>query len=108
MPPAPVEYREEDYIVDEDAWIIVTRDGWFKRQKSFADVPSIRVRDDDRVGWVFRSRARQTLTLFRPGRGLHHPGQRRAHQSPHRTAHHRTTRCLLVRRSVCRCSSWHT
>jgi DNA gyrase subunit A len=59
-----VEYREEDYIVDEDAWIIVTRDGWVKRQKSFADVPSIRVRDDDRVGWVYRSRARQTVTFF--------------------------------------------
>ena len=64
VPQVQVEYREEDYIVDEDAWIIVTRDGWFKRQKSFADVPSIRVRDDDRVGWVYRSRARQTVTLF--------------------------------------------
>ena len=42
--------REEDYIIDEDAWVIVTRDGWIKRQKSFADVPSIRVRDDDTVG----------------------------------------------------------
>ncbi len=62
--PAPVEFRQEDYIVDEDAWVIVTRDGWIKRQKSFADVPSIRVRDDDRVGWVYRARARQTLTFF--------------------------------------------
>jgi DNA gyrase subunit A len=64
VPQVQVEYREEDYIVDEDAWIIVTRDGWMKRQKSFADVPSIRVRDDDRVGWVYRSRARQTVTFF--------------------------------------------
>ena len=63
-PPVPVEYREEDYIVDEDAWVIVTRDGWTKRQKSFTDVASIRVRDDDRVGWVYRARARQTLTFF--------------------------------------------
>jgi DNA gyrase subunit A len=59
-----VEYREEDYIIDEDAWVIVTRDGWIKRQKSFTDVASIRVRDDDIVGWVYRSRARQTLTFF--------------------------------------------
>ncbi len=64
VPQVQVEYREEDYIIDEDAWIIVTRDGWMKRQKSFADVPSIRVRDDDRVGWVYRSRARQTVTFF--------------------------------------------
>ena len=64
MPAAPIEFREEDYIVDEDAWVIVTRDGWTKRQKSFTDVASIRVRDDDRVGWVYRARARQTLTFF--------------------------------------------
>ena len=63
-PSAPVEYREEDYIVDEDAWVIVTRDGWAKRQKSFTDVASIRVRDDDRVGWIYRARARQSLTIF--------------------------------------------
>ena len=61
---APIEYREEDYIIDDDAWVIVTRDGWAKRQKSFTDVASIRVRDDDRVGWVYRARARQTLTVF--------------------------------------------
>ncbi len=61
---APLEFREEDYIVDEDSWVIVTRDGWTKRQKSFTDVASIRVRDDDRVGWVYRARARQTLTFF--------------------------------------------
>ncbi|MDR3637504.1 MAG: DNA topoisomerase IV subunit A [Isosphaeraceae bacterium] len=63
-PSAPVEFREEDYIVDEDAWVIVTRDGWTKRQKSFTDVASIRVRDDDRVGWIYRARARQTITFF--------------------------------------------
>ncbi len=64
MPAAPLEFREEDYIVDEDSWVIITRDGWTKRQKSFTDVASIRVRDDDRVGWVYRARARQTLTVF--------------------------------------------
>ena len=64
VPAAPLEFREEDYIVDEDAWVIVTRDGWTKRQKSFTDVASIRVRDNDTVGWVYRARARQTLTFF--------------------------------------------
>jgi len=64
VPSAPLEFREEDYIVDEDSWVIVTRDGWTKRQKSFTDVASIRVRDDDRVGWIYRGRARQTLTFF--------------------------------------------
>ncbi|OJW12294.1 MAG: DNA topoisomerase [Planctomycetales bacterium 71-10] len=63
-PAAPMEFREEDYIVDEDAWVIVTREGWTKRQKSFTDVASIRVRDGDQVGWVYRARARQTITFF--------------------------------------------
>jgi DNA gyrase subunit A len=63
-PPELVEYREEDYIVDDDAWVIVTRHGWTKRQKSFTDVASIRVREDDRVGWIYRARARQTLSIF--------------------------------------------
>ncbi len=64
VPAAPIEFREEDYIIDEDSWVIITRDGWTKRQKSFTDVASIRVRDDDQVGWVYRGRARQTLTFF--------------------------------------------
>ncbi len=63
-PAEEVEYREEDYIVDEDSWVIVTRGGWIKRQKSFTDVASIRLRDDDRVGWIYRARARQTLTFY--------------------------------------------
>ncbi len=63
-PAEPVEYREEDYIVDEDAWVIVTQAGWIKRQRSFNDLASIRVRDDDAVGWIQRSKARQTVTFF--------------------------------------------
>ena len=61
---ASVEYREEDYIIDEDAWIIVTRDGWVKRQKSFSTIASIKIREEDRVGWVYRSRARHTISFF--------------------------------------------
>ena len=61
---AVIEFRQEDYIVDEDAWVIVSRDGWVKRQKSFTDLASIRMRDDDAIGWVVRASARQTLTFF--------------------------------------------
>ncbi|MEO6810846.1 MAG: DNA topoisomerase (ATP-hydrolyzing), partial [Isosphaeraceae bacterium] len=83
-PSAPVEYHEEDYIIDEDAWVIVTRAGWIKRQKSFADVASIRVRDDDRVGWIYRSRARQTVTLL-TDRGIAYT--LRANDIPSTTGH---------------------
>ena len=84
MTTAPVEFRAEDYIVDEDAWLIVTREGWIKRQKSFTDIPSIRVRDEDHVGWVFRSRARQTVTFF-TDRGMAYTA--RANDLPLTTGH---------------------
>ena len=63
-PKAVIEFREEDYIVDEDTWVIVTRQGWIKRQKSFVDVGGIRIREEDQVGWIYRSRARQSVTFF--------------------------------------------
>ena len=84
-----IEYREEDYIVDEDAWVIITRDGWVKRQKSFTDVASIRVRDDDRVGWIYRARARQTLTFF-TDRGIGYT--MRVNDIPQTTGHGETFR----------------
>ena len=40
------------------------RDGWIKRQKSFTDVESIRVRDEDKARWIYRARARQTISFF--------------------------------------------
>ncbi len=63
-PDQDVSFNEEDYIVDDDAWVIVSRDGYLKRQKSFTDVENIRVRDEDQVGWIFRATARRTLTLL--------------------------------------------
>jgi len=83
-PKAPAEFRHEDYIIDEDAWVIVTRDGWVKRQRSFTDVPSIRVRDDDRVGWIFRCKARQSLTFFTDRGGAY---TARANDLPLTTGH---------------------
>ncbi|GIW87093.1 MAG: DNA topoisomerase (ATP-hydrolyzing) [Isosphaeraceae bacterium] len=89
----PVEFREEEYIVDEDAWVIVSRDGWIKRQKSFTDVASIRVREDDSVGWIYRARARQTLTLF-TDRGIAYT--LRANDIPMTTGHGEPVQKLLA------------
>ncbi|MCB9758911.1 MAG: DNA topoisomerase IV subunit A [Alphaproteobacteria bacterium] len=58
------EYGEEAYIVAEDAFVILTRDGWIKRQSSFSEVEKIRCRDGDEVGWLFLASTRSTLTLF--------------------------------------------
>ena len=63
-PEARMEYTEEDYIVDEDVHVIVTRDGWVKRQGSYTDVESIRVRDGDEVGWVLSGSTRATVGFF--------------------------------------------
>ena len=58
------EYSEEDFIVDEDAVVIVTRAGWIKRQRSYTDVDSIRVREGDEVGWVLGTGTRCTVVLW--------------------------------------------
>jgi DNA gyrase subunit A len=59
-----LEYSEADYILDEDVWVMVTKDGWFKRQKSYSDLSTIRVRDNDEVGWVMPARTPETLMFF--------------------------------------------
>ena len=63
-PEARMEYTEEDYIVDEDVHVIVTRDGWVKRQGTYSDIDSIRVRDGDEVGWVVPGSTRATVGFF--------------------------------------------
>ena len=43
------EYTAEDFIVEEDNVVIVSRDGWVKRQKEVKDVASTRLREGDQV-----------------------------------------------------------
>ncbi|MEE2752028.1 MAG: DNA topoisomerase (ATP-hydrolyzing) [Myxococcota bacterium] len=57
-------YDEDAYIVAEDTFAIVTRDGWIKRQSSFTDVSKIRIREGDSLGWLFKVCTRTTLTFF--------------------------------------------
>ena len=61
---AVLAYNEDDYIVAEDAWVIVTRDGYLRRQGSFSGIEKLRVREGDAVGWVARVSTRSTLTFF--------------------------------------------
>ncbi len=58
------EFSEEVYIVAEDAYVIVTRDGWVKRQKSYTDLSAIRVREGDEIGWVMPASSKEALVLF--------------------------------------------
>jgi DNA gyrase subunit A len=63
-PDAEIEYTERDYIIDEDVFVIVTREGWVKRQGSYTEIDSIRVRDGDEVGWVLPGSTRATVGFF--------------------------------------------
>ena len=59
-----LEYDAEAYIIDEKTWVMVTREGWIKRQKSYSDLSAIRVKENDAIGWVLPGRTRQTVILF--------------------------------------------
>lgn len=63
-PDARLEYAAEEYIVKEDVYVIVTRDGWVKRQRSYTDIESIRVREGDEVAWVLAGSTRATVAFF--------------------------------------------
>ncbi len=60
-PDVAVSYAAEDYIVQEDVVVIVTRDGWVKRQRSYTDLASIRVREGDRVLYALGAGTRSTV-----------------------------------------------
>jgi DNA gyrase subunit A len=58
------EYTAEDFIVEEDNVVIVSRDGWVKRQKEVKDVASTRVREGDQVMAVLPASTRATVVFF--------------------------------------------
>ncbi len=59
-----VTYSEADYIIAENTYVIVTRDGWIKRQQSFTDIDKIRIREGDAIGWIGRASTKSTITFF--------------------------------------------
>jgi DNA gyrase subunit A len=58
------EYTAEDFIVDEDNVVLVSRDGWVKRQKEVKDVSATRVREGDAVLAVLPGSTRATVVFF--------------------------------------------
>ena len=61
---AEVEYSETDFIIAEQAYLIVTRGGWIKRQGSFTSIDKIRIREGDEIGWVAKGSTKNTVTFF--------------------------------------------
>ena len=58
------EYSAEDFIIEEDNVVIVSRDGWVKRQKEVKDVASTRVREGDSVMAVLAGSTRASVAFF--------------------------------------------
>jgi DNA gyrase subunit A len=59
-----VEFTEQDFIVEEDNVVIVSRDGWVKRQKEVKDLSTTRLREGDSVLAVVAGSTRATMAFF--------------------------------------------
>jgi DNA gyrase subunit A len=59
-----VEYSEEAFIADEDAHVVLTRDGWLKRVREMKDPASTRLREGDEVLAVLAGSLKSNLVLF--------------------------------------------
>lgn len=57
-------FDASDFIVDEDAMIVLTQQGWIKRQQRVKDVTSLRVREGDAVLDVAAGSTRASLAFF--------------------------------------------
>ena len=58
------EYTVDDFIVEEDNVVIVSRDGWVKRQKEVRDLATTRLREGDQVLAVLPGSTRATVVFF--------------------------------------------
>jgi DNA gyrase subunit A len=59
-----VEYSADDFIVEEDNVVLVSRDGWVKRQKEVRDLTTTRLREGDSVLAVLAGSTRATVAFF--------------------------------------------
>jgi DNA gyrase subunit A len=58
------EFSEEELIVAEDAYVLVTSDGWIKRQKEVKDVATTRLREGDAVLACEVGSTRSSMVFF--------------------------------------------
>ena len=58
------EYTPDDFIVEEDNVVIVSRDGWVKRQKDVKDLSTTRLREGDTVLAAFAGSTRASCAFF--------------------------------------------
>jgi len=59
-----VAFTADDFIVEEDNVVIVSRDGWVKRQKEVRDLSTTRLREGDSVIAVLPGSTRASVAFF--------------------------------------------
>ncbi len=58
------EFKAEDFIVDEDNVVLVTRDGWVKRQKEVKDLAKTKVREGDKILAAEAGSTKEPIVFF--------------------------------------------
>lgn len=59
-----VEVKKDEFMVVEDTNVVITEDGWVKRQNYIKGVETIRVREGDRILGIFPGKTTENLLLF--------------------------------------------
>lgn len=57
-------YDPDDYIVHEEATVVLSRDGWIKRVRELKDPTSTRLREGDDIKAVLQGTTRDRLAIF--------------------------------------------
>lgn len=57
-------YQEEDFIVEEQAQVLLTRDGWIRRVAQGADLSKLRMRQDDEIVSILPGSTLSTVVFF--------------------------------------------
>ncbi|MFW5920618.1 MAG: DNA gyrase/topoisomerase IV subunit A, partial [Polyangiales bacterium] len=58
------QFEAEDFIVDEDAMVVLTQQGWVKRQQRVKDVSTTRVREGDAVLRIGAGSTKSSVAFF--------------------------------------------
>ncbi len=58
------EFDKEEYVQHEDAFVVVTRDGWLKRIRTTNDPQATRLREGDALSFVEPASTKDALLLF--------------------------------------------
>ena len=55
---------ESAYIIDEKSYVIITQNGWIKRQGRFSDIKKIRTKEGDSILAIAKASTKNTMAYF--------------------------------------------